>query len=84
MDRGVGAGRQFAAGGERRNADHNVRIDRRSLVAGLFYGIQGMRVGGLRRLEIAPHLGYGDRGVPGIIPPGALLVAEVCVLSIDD
>jgi ankyrin repeat protein len=59
----------------------NVRIDRRSLVAGLFYGIEGMRVGGLRRLEIAPHLGYGDRGVPGIIPPGALLVAEVAVVA---
>ena len=42
-----------------------LRIDRRSLVAGLFYGVDGMRVGGMRRLEIAPHLAYGDRGVPG-------------------
>lgn len=33
-----------------------VRIDRRSLASGLFYGIEGMRVGGTRRLEIAPHL----------------------------
>jgi ankyrin repeat protein len=28
-----------------------VRIDRRSLVNGLFYGVDGMRVGGMRRLE---------------------------------
>ena len=58
-----------------------VRIDRRSLVAGLFYGVEGMRVGGTRRLEIAPHLGYGDRGVPGVIPAGALLIAEITILA---
>jgi hypothetical protein len=33
-----------------------VRIDRRSLVNGLFYGVEDMRIGGTRRLEIAPHL----------------------------
>ena len=58
-----------------------LRIDRRSLVAGLFYGVDGMRVGGMRRLEIAPHLAYGDRGVPGIIPAGALIVAEITILD---
>jgi uncharacterized protein len=58
-----------------------VRVDRRSLVSGLFYGIHGMRVGGSRRLEIAPHLGYGDRGVPGVIPAGALLTAEITILE---
>lgn len=58
-----------------------LRIDRRSLVAGLFYGVDGMCVGGTRRLEIAPHLAYGDRGVPGVIPAGALLTAEITILS---
>lgn len=58
-----------------------VRIDRRSLIPGLFYGIQGMRAGGTRVLEIAPHLAYGDKGVPGTIPPGAPLVAEISVLG---
>jgi hypothetical protein len=58
-----------------------VRIDRRSLVNGLFYGVDGMRVGGTRRLEIAPHLGYGDRGVPGVIPAGAVLTAEITILE---
>jgi hypothetical protein len=58
-----------------------VRIDRRSLVNGLFYGVEGMRVGGTRRLEIGPHLGYGDRGVPGVIPVGALLIAEITILE---
>lgn len=58
-----------------------VRIDRRSLVSGLFYGVQGMRVGGTRRLEISPHLAYGDAGVPDVIPAGAVLTAEVTVLA---
>lgn len=58
-----------------------VRIDRRSLVNGLFYGVEGMRVGGMRRLEIAPHLGYGDRGVPDVVPPGALLIADITILE---
>jgi FKBP-type peptidyl-prolyl isomerase-like protein len=59
----------------------DLRIDRRSLVNGLFYGVEGMRIGGTRRLEIAPHLAYGERGIPGIIPPNALLVAEISVLD---
>jgi hypothetical protein len=58
-----------------------VRIDRRSLVNGLFYGVEGMRIGGTRRLEIAPHLAYGDLGVPGVIPPGAVLTAEITILE---
>lgn len=58
-----------------------VRIDREALVSGLFYGVEGMCVGGTRRLEIAPHLGYGERGVPGVIPANALLVAEITILA---
>lgn len=57
------------------------RIDRRSLVSGLFYGVGGMRVGGTRRLEIGPHLAYGKRGVPGVIPAGAALTAEITILE---
>lgn len=58
-----------------------VRIDRRSLVGGLFYGVDGMRVGGMRRLKISPHLAYGERGVPEVIPANAVLTAEITVLE---
>ena len=58
-----------------------IRIDRQSLVNGLFYGVEGMRIGGTRRLEIAPHLAYGDRGVSGVIPAGAMLIAEITILK---
>ena len=59
----------------------DMRIDRRSMMNGLFYGIDGMRVGGTRRLEIAPHLAYGEKGVPGLIPENALIVAEITILE---
>lgn len=58
-----------------------IRTDRRSLINGLFYGVEGMRVGGTRRLEIAPHLAYADQGVPGVIPAAAVLTAEITILE---
>ena len=58
-----------------------VRIDRHSLISGLFYGVEGMRVGGTRRLEIAPHLAYGETGVPGVIPANSVLTAEVTIIG---
>jgi hypothetical protein len=58
-----------------------MRINRGSLMNGLFYGVEGMRVGGTRRLEIAPHIAYGEQGVPGKIPPNALIVAEITILE---
>jgi hypothetical protein len=74
----VGVGR-LEEGGETLVTEF--RIERRSLMNGLFYGIEGMRVGGTRRLEIAPHLAYGERGVPGVIPPDAVLTAEITVIE---
>jgi len=58
-----------------------LRVDRESMFAGLFYGVQGMRIGGTRKLRIAPHLAYGEQGVPGVIPPNAVLTVEVSVLE---
>jgi hypothetical protein len=59
----------------------DLRVDRVHLMAGLFYGIQGMRVGGTRTLRIAPHLAYRETGVPGAVPPHALLTVEVTVMA---
>jgi hypothetical protein len=65
---------------ERATLVTTIRINRGDLIAGLFYGVEGMRVGGLRRLKIQPHLAYGDRSVPGI-PAGATLTAEITILE---
>jgi hypothetical protein len=58
-----------------------LRVDRECMFAGLFYGVDGMRVGGTRRLRVAPHLAYREAGVPGIIPANALLTVEVQILG---
>ena len=58
-----------------------LRVDRECMFAGLFYGVEGMRVGGTRRLRVAPHLAYREAGLPGVIPPNALLTVEVLVVD---
>lgn len=59
----------------------DVHLHRGRLIAGLFYRMQGIHVGGTRTLRIAPHLACGEHGVPGAIPANALLTVEVAVLS---
>ena len=53
------------------------------VIQGWDRGVQGMAIGEVRELTIAPDLGYGDRGAPPVIPPGATLVFVVELLGID-
>lgn len=52
------------------------------VISGWDQGIQGMRVGGRRRITIPPHLGYGASGAGGVIKPNETLVFVVDLVSV--
>ena len=49
-----------------------------SVVEGLSAGVDGMRVGGIRRILVPPRMGYGERAPwPLEVPPFSILVYRV-------
>ncbi len=58
------------------------RLGTGQVISGWDQGVQGMKVGGRRRLVIPPHLGYGDRGAGGAIKPGETLIFVVDLLGV--
>lgn len=54
-----------------------------SVIQGWELGVRGMKAGEKRKLTIPPELAYGESGAGGVIPPNAILIFEVDLISID-
>ena len=59
-----------------------VRLPTRRVLAGWNIGLQGMRVGGVRRLTIPASLAYGVNPPPGTsVKPGETLIYDITLLD---
>ncbi len=74
-------GQQFDASWDRRDT-FEFRLGAGQVITGWDEGVQGMKVGGRRRLTIPPHKGYGDRGAGGVIRGGETLVFVVDLVNV--
>ncbi len=76
-----GTGRQFDASWDRGDT-FKFGLGKGQVIAGWDQGVQGMKVGGRRRITIPPMLAYGKRGAGGVIGPDETLVFVVDLIDV--
>ncbi len=74
-------GKQFDASWDR-GKTFQFALGKGQVIAGWDQGVQGMRVGGRRRITIPPMLAYGKRGAGGVIGPDETLVFVVDLIGV--
>ena len=74
-------GRQFDASWDRGDT-FKFKLGKGQVIQGWDEGVQGMKVGGRRRITIPPHMAYGKRGAGGVIGPDETLVFVVDLVGV--
>jgi peptidylprolyl isomerase len=82
------AGVAFRSGEEfdaswNRGEPFRFKLGKGQVIPGWDQGVQGMRVGGRRKLTIPSAMAYGARGAGGVIAPHEPLVFVVDLLAVD-
>lgn len=62
--------------------DHTAILGKRNVIAGVEQSLTGMKAGGYRRVRVSPHLAYGEKGLPGLIPENAVLEVDIWLRGI--
>lgn len=65
-----------------RKRDEAISFGLNQVIKGWTEGVQGMKVGGTRRLLIPAELGYGKKGQGDDIPPNSTLVFDIELLEV--
>jgi peptidylprolyl isomerase len=74
-------GEEFDASWDR-GRPFEFKLEKGQVIPGWDAGVQGMRVGGRRKLTIPSAMAYGARGAGGVIAPHEPLVFVVDLLSV--
>jgi len=65
-----------------RNQPFSFKLGAGRVIKGWDEGVEGMKIGGTRKLVIPSQLGYGARGAGSSIPPNATLIFIVELLDL--
>lgn len=74
-------GRQFDASWDRGDT-FKFGLGKGQVIQGWDEGVQGMKVGGRRKITIPPQMAYGKRGPGGVIGPDETLIFVVDLLGV--
>lgn len=62
--------------------EHRIILGSRDAIAGVEDSLIGMKKDGYRKVEVSPHLAFGEKGLPGLVPANAVLCIELWLREI--